>query len=65
MTNYEKYAGTPEMFARFIVKQDSIGFDGDSLAREYCRNTCGCGIQGAAQLDCAHCILTWLREEAK
>ena len=67
MTNYEKYAGTPERFAELVIQLDCEGGAGEELTRQFCRGGCHREDDDA---DCTDenlkkCIMTWLRKDAE
>lgn len=62
MTNFEKYAGTPEQFAEFIAALEREGDVGGYLSHQYCKS--GCSETGE-DMYCTDenqkkCILAWL-----
>lgn len=66
MTNYEKYAGTPERFAELVIQLDCEGGAGEELTRQFCRGGC---YREDDDADCTDenlkkCIMAWLVEEA-
>ena len=67
MTNYEKYAGTPERFVELIIQMDCESGVGEELTRQFCRGGCSGDDEEAVCTDenLRKCIITWLREDAE
>lgn len=67
MTNYEKYAGTPERFAKLIIQMGCENGVGEELTRQFCRGGCSGEDEEAVCTDenLRKCIITWLREDAE
>ena len=67
MTNYEKYAGTPERFAELIIQMGCESGVGEELTRQFCRGGCSGEDEEAVCTDenLRKCIITWLREDAE
>lgn len=67
MTNYEKYAGSPERFAKLVIQMGCESGVGEELTRQFCQGGCGCdeGDVDCTEENLRQCIVTWLRETAR
>lgn len=67
MTNYEKYAGTPERFVELIIQMGCESGVGEELTRQFCRGGCSGDDEEAVCTDenLRKCIITWLRKDAE
>lgn len=67
MTNYDKCAGTPERFAKFIVRMENEGYVEGYLSHQYCKGDCS---ETGEDMYCTDenqkkCILAWLNSPAQ
>lgn len=67
MTNYEKYAGTPERFAEFVAELEKEGDLEGYLSHQYCKGDCS---ETDEDMYCKDenqqkCILAWLNRPAQ
>ena len=65
MTNYEKYAGSPERLTELLIRLDCENGVGEELTRQFCQGGCHGENEDA---DCTdenlkNCIMTWLQAD--